>query len=149
MESSKTSFFRKGNFTNVFSVKCFWKSNKNKGWVTFPNFTHFSSYLQTKTFVWKQDCSILCYFSGLSCHNFPLILSKVMKLHFLEISLKCLKTVQKWCPYDLPVRNYGLWNSEILNKFTFSRSFFTDIDHWILIIIIDLLLFARCIKVYS
>ena len=48
---------------DVFSQNCqvFENENKNKGqvrWYTFRNFACFSSYLQTKTFVWKQDCEI-------------------------------------------------------------------------------------------
>ena len=50
---------------------------------------------------------ILGYFQRLNCHNFCLILAKEAKLHFLESTLKCLKTGQILYSYNYSVRNNG------------------------------------------
>ena len=51
-------------------------------------------YLQRICTIFKNR-SILGCFQRLNCHNFPLILTKVVKLHFLESTFKCLKAGQK------------------------------------------------------
>ena len=53
-----TSFSVKALFYEINkTISCVWKFNKNKflfTLTTFCNFTYFSSYLQTKTFIWKR-----------------------------------------------------------------------------------------------
>ena len=40
---------------------------------------------------------------------FCLVLAKVVKLYFLENTLKCLETGQKSYPYNHPEKNNGPW----------------------------------------